>query len=106
LRTGRGWNEYLLFDFKVNARITMLKIGNDQNKINEITVLPADSVTVEASNVAGNYYTVGKDLRPNANMIINFTSSAGSSFTARFAKVIITPKASTSADSYPLAVNQ
>ena len=84
----------------------MLRIGNDQNKINSVTVLPTDSVTVEASNVAGNYYTVGKDLRPDGNMIINFTSSAGSSFTARFAKVIITPKASTSADSYPVAVNQ
>ena len=84
----------------------MLRIGNDLIKINDITVRPVETVTVEASNVAGNYYTVGKDLRPNSAMIVNFTSLAGSSFTARFAKVFITPKASESADSSPVAVNQ
>ena len=83
----------------------MLKIGKP-GSINGITVLPTDKVTIEASNVAGNYYTVGKDMQLNSDAIINFTSTVGSSFTARFVKVIVTPGPTPNADSSPIAVNQ
>ena len=101
LRTGKGWNEYLLFDFKVNARLTKLRIGQE-TKINDTSVRPIDTVTIEASNVAGNYYPVAINKAPNTDKMIVFDTP----ITARFAKIVINPKPSASAESSPIAVNQ
>ena len=101
LRTGKGWKEYLLFDFKVNARLTKLRIGSETT-INSTAVRPIDSVTIEASNVAGSYYPFEIDRQPDTEKFITFNAP----ITARFAKIVITPKSSASAESSPIAVNQ
>ena len=101
LRTGKGWKEYLLFDFKVNARLTRVRIGKPTT-INSTSVRPIDKVTIAASNVPGSYYEVEIDAMPNAQKYIIFSNPV----TARFAKLIITPASSNSAESSPIAVNE
>ena len=103
LRTGKGWNEYLVFDFLVNARITKLKVGKiPGSKINDTDVRQIDTVDIMASNVAGNYYPVALGKRTDTSDEIVFDSA----FTARFVKMIIKPESSRSADASPIAVNQ
>ena len=103
MRTGKGWNEYLVFDFLVNARITKLKVGKiPGSKINDTDVRQIDTVDIMASNVAGNYYPVALGKRTDTSDEIIFDSA----FTARFVKVIINPESSRSADASPIAVNQ
>ena len=88
----------------VNARITKLKIGaiSSPSKVNDTDIRSIDTVTIEASNVAGNYYPVAINKRPDTNREIIFDSA----FTARFVKVIISPESSFSSDASPIAVNQ
>ena len=109
LRTGKGWNEYLLFDFLVNARITKLKIGKIDGSKVITTVDPQGkdirsfaTVDIMASNVAGNYYPVaiGKNIDLSGEIVFD------SPFTARFVKMVINPEASFSADASPIAINQ
>ena len=104
LRTGKGWKEYLLFDFKVNARLTRVRVGLPTT-INSTSVRPLDTVTIEASNVPGSYYEYEIDKQPytlGGKKVIDFSPA----ITARYAKMIITPLASASAESSPIAVNE
>ena len=101
LRTGKGWKEYLLFDFKRNARLTGVRIGKPSN-INGTQVRPVDTVTIAASNVPGNYYEIEIDKSPGPGDRIDFSAA----ITARFAKIIVNPVKSGSAEASPIAVNK
>ena len=102
LRPGRGWKEYLLFDFRVNVRLTMVRIGKPTAVGTSQGLRVLDTVTIEASNVPGNYY----EYVSNGETYSNDTLIFDKPITARFAKIIIKPTSSGNEESYPLAVNK
>ncbi len=101
LRTGKGWDNYLLFDFRANARLTRVRI-NKPTEINGTAVRPIDKVTIEASNNPGSFYEHAIDVAPDTEKKITFNPP----ITARFAKIKITPIISAAADASPIAVNE
>ena len=109
LRTGKGWDHYLLFDFKVNARLTRVRINkptemflNPLKPTEPTAVRPIDKVTIEASNNPGSFYEHVIDVAPDQEKMITFATP----ITARFAKIKITPIISAAADASPIAVNE
>lgn len=99
LRTGKGWREYLLFDFLAVARLNWVKVGTPKT-INGKSYRVAADVIIETSNVASSFNFVKKQIGIPPDNTIKFGP-----IEARYAKLIIIPTYD-NPEASPVAVNE
>lgn len=100
LRTGTGWEEYLIFDFRGVARLNGVQVGQPAD-FNGVTLRYGEYVKVEVSNSLPFFTYVTQQGIPSAPDFVKFDKAVE----ARYAKLVIIPNQD-NPDASPIGVNK